>query len=111
MKEKERPGHQSIDTLLFKRYFYVYIATNPDHSSLVTGLSGSLSIILAQWEKGYGQESKDCTKLVYWERFMDVQDAIDRELKIRKMPFRKKAELVAQHNPGWLSFDEQNIHE
>lgn len=109
MEEKENIRNQNIDTLFFKPYFYVYIATNTKHTTLVSGLSGSLSVILSQWEEGYGQESKDCTQMVYWERFIDVQDAIDRELKIRKMSFRRKAELISRHNPEWQSLNEAFI--
>ncbi len=104
---KERKKSARKATLFFKQYFYVYIATNPGHTLLVSGLSGSLSVILIQWEEGYGQECKDCSKLVYWERFTEAQYAINRESKIRKMSFRKKVELIARHNPGWQSLNSE----
>ncbi len=89
--------------LFTKKYFYVYISTNDLCNCLYTGLSGSLAITLRQWQEDRFARSgiySDCRKLVYWERYMTVEEALSREKAINKLSFRKKMALVLSQNPS-----------
>ncbi len=46
-------------------------------------------------------------KLVYYEEFQDILDAIEREKQIKGGSRKKKIELIESVNPGWkdLSYD------
>jgi len=43
----------------------------------------------------------NCTKLVYYEEYEDVWDAIDREREIKRWRREKKNALVYSMNPQW----------
>ena len=43
----------------------------------------------------------NAVRLVYWERFEDVRNAIDREKKLKGWRREKKLWLIAKFNPGW----------
>ena len=42
-----------------------------------------------------------CYKLVYYEYFQDINEAIDREKQIKKYRREKKEKLINQFNQGW----------
>lgn len=89
--------------LFTKKYFYVYISTNESRSRLYTGLSGSLAVTLTQWQEERFALSgiySDCRKLVYWERYTTVEEALSRERVINKLSFRKKMALILSQNPS-----------
>ncbi len=44
--------------------------------------------------------TKYCYKLIYYERFADVNQAIRREKKIKDLSRQKKEELIATMNPN-----------
>ena len=58
------------------------------------------------WEhKNYRYEgfsdAYNCTRLVYWESFDDVADAIDREKQLKRWRREKKEWLIQRKNPHW----------
>jgi putative endonuclease len=42
-----------------------------------------------------------CYKLLYFERFNDINQAIEREKEIKRMMRFKKEELISSQNPNW----------
>jgi putative endonuclease len=45
-----------------------------------------------------------CKKLIYYERYPDIRDAIARETQLKKWSRAKKVELINRLNPSWLDF-------
>jgi putative endonuclease len=43
----------------------------------------------------------DCHKLVYFEHFNYIDDAINREKQIKRWRRQKKQDLIKTINPGW----------
>ena len=43
----------------------------------------------------------NAVRLVYWERFDDVYNAIAREKQLKRWRREKKLWLIARFNPGW----------
>ena len=43
-----------------------------------------------------------CKRLVYFEEFEDVRNAIARETQLKGWKREKKIALFEQHNPGWV---------
>jgi len=43
-----------------------------------------------------------CRKLIYYEHYPEVRDAIDRETQLKKWSCAKKIELVNRMNPRWI---------
>ena len=48
----------------------------------------------------------DINKLVYYEEFSDVNDAISREKQLKKWRREKKNWLIQQKNPAWTDWSE-----
>ncbi len=83
----------------------VYIITNKNNTTLYTGVSSDLiSRIIEHKEKIYSQSftSKyNISKLVYYEQFHSIEEAIAREKQIKAGSRKKKIELIESMNPEW----------
>jgi putative endonuclease len=51
-----------------------------------------------------------CHRLVYYESFDDVKDAIDREKQLKRWNRTKKVWLIEQMNPTWEDLAEDQRH-
>ncbi|MEP3386815.1 MAG: GIY-YIG nuclease family protein [Reichenbachiella sp.] len=89
----------------------VYILTSRNHSTLYVGVTSDLySRIMEHREKKYPKSfsSKyNTTKLVYYEAFHSIEEAIAREKQIKGGSRNRKEELIKSINPAWNDlFDE-----
>jgi putative endonuclease len=50
------------------------------------------------------------TKLVYFEPFGDIRDAIAREKQLKRWRREKKVFLIEKQNPGWLDLSSRFPH-
>jgi len=82
---------------------FVYIVTNKS-MTLYTGMTNSLEQRTFQHKsdtnKGFTSRY-NISKLVYFEEFTDVRDAIAREKQVKGWLRRKKIALVNSMNPKW----------
>jgi putative endonuclease len=93
--------------------YFVYILTNKSNTTLYVGVSSDLhNRILEHKEKVYkGYTAKYlCDKLVYFEQFQWIDDAIAREKQLKAGSRQKKIDLIVATNPSWsdLSVDWYN---
>jgi len=94
--------------------FWVYIVTNRNHSVLYIGVTNSLSRRCWQHREGTGAvfpSAYRCTKLIYYEHYRDIRDAIARETQLKKWSRAKKVKLVNRLNPRWSDIAEQLFEE
>ena len=89
--------------------YFVYIMTNRSRT-LYTGLANSLIRRVREHKSGNGSRFTSRYKLdrlVYFERFEDVHNAIEREKQIKGWLRIKKIGLIVSVNPSWsdLSLD------
>ena len=86
------------------RQFYVYIMTNKGITVLYTGVTNNLKRRVYEHKEmltdGFAKRYKT-TKLVYYEVFEDVENAISREKQIKGGSRQKKIELINSINEGW----------
>jgi len=83
---------------------FVYIMTNWNNEVLYTGFTNDLDrrIIEHQRKLIKGFTSKyNLKKLVYFEQFVNVNDAIAAEKKIKGWLRVKKVKLIESINPDW----------
>ncbi len=83
---------------------HVYILTNDYNTVLYTGVTSDLyHRIIEHRDKVYpGFTSKyNVHKLVYYEEFEDISEAIAREKQIKAGSRQKKLDLVNKMNPKW----------
>ena len=82
----------------------VYFMTNKNNSVLYIGVTSNLLKRVYQHKtKSYkGFTSKyNCNKLVYFEVFSDINEAIAREKQLKNGNRKRKNELVTNENPEW----------
>ncbi len=83
---------------------YVYIITNKNNTVLYTGVTSNLVKRIYQHKakihKGFAARY-NCEKLVYFEAFGSISDAIEREKQIKKFKRIKKLALIDKENREW----------
>jgi len=84
--------------------YYVYILTNKTNTTLYTGVTNNLAIRTHQHKKkvvkGFTSQY-NINKLVYYECYNNINDAIAREKQIKAGSRKKKIELIEGMNPEW----------
>jgi len=84
--------------------YWVYIITNVGHTVLYTGVTNDLHKRIMEHKEKRGSKftSKyNVTKLVYYQSYNRVQDAIAAEKKIKAGSRAKKIQLIESVNPQW----------
>ena len=84
--------------------FWVYIVTNRNHSVLYIGVTNWLS--RRTWQHREGNSAGfaaryQCNKLIYYEWYRDIRDAIARESQLKKWSRVKKVTLINRVNLSW----------
>ncbi len=84
---------------------YVYILTNKNNRVLYTGVTSEIKTRIYQHRTSYYQGSfssrYNVNKLVYYEDFLFIEEAIDREKQIKAGSRKKKVDLINSVNPEW----------
>ena len=77
--------------------------TNDRHTVLYTGVSNNLLRRVGEHRAGFSGFTKryNVHKLVYFEEFHEVNDAIAREKQIKGGSRQKKLVLIDSMNPEW----------
>ncbi len=85
-----------------RRQFYVYILSNSS-MTLYTGVTNDLLRRIADHKRGEGKFTgrNHFDRLVYYETYDLVVDAIAREKQIKGMTRAKKIALIKSVNPTW----------
>jgi len=84
--------------------YFVYIMTNKEQTTLYTGVTNSLVRRVTQHRKGETPgftQRYNINRLMCYETFNDIRDAIAREKQIKGWSRDKKEALINQSNPQW----------
>ena len=88
----------------------IYIMSNFTDTVLYTGVTSNLPGRIQQHKssavKGF-TKPYNCTKLVYFELFGDMENAITREKQLKGGSRRRKEELINAFNPGWRDLSDE----
>jgi putative endonuclease len=84
--------------------YWLYIMTNANNTTLYTGVTNNLQRRV--WEHKNGTGSKftskyKITKLVFYESFTRIYDAIAAEKRVKAGSRAKKIMLIESINPEW----------
>ena len=92
------------------RRYFVYIMTNHART-LYTGMTNDLERRVREHKQKMRGFTKQyaATRLVWFEDFYDVEQAIFAEKRIKGWVRRKKIELIEQTNPLWLDLAEHLV--
>jgi len=84
---------------------YVYILTNKNNTTLYVGITANLGERIQQHKNKHDKKSftarYNVDKLVYYEAFQEIGDAIAREKQIKAGNRAKKIALIEKKNPDW----------
>ncbi|WP_265427005.1 GIY-YIG nuclease family protein [Chryseobacterium sp. YIM B08800] len=89
---------------------FIYIMTNENNTVLYIGVTSNLPKRIQQhkeklFELSFTSKYNVC-KLVYWESFQEIGDAIFREKQIKAGSRQKKIDLINSINPKWRDLTE-----
>ena len=94
---------------------FIYIITNKNNTTLYVGVTSNLpERIKEHKEKRYENSFSsryNLTKLVYWETFQEIGDAISREKQLKGGSRDSKLNLIQQLNPEWRDLYDDIIKE
>jgi len=86
--------------------------TNKNNTVLYIGVTSNLVKRVYEHKtkkhKGF-TEKYNCNKLVYFEVYSDINEAISREKQLKKGNRIRKNNLVAIENPNWIDLSENWI--
>ncbi|MEZ4795929.1 MAG: GIY-YIG nuclease family protein [Flavobacteriaceae bacterium] len=84
---------------------FVYILTNKNNTTLYVGVTSNIINRVKQHKEKYNPKSfttrYNLDKLVYYEVFQMIEDAISREKQLKAGNRTKKVELIKVMNPNW----------
>ena len=86
------------------RQYYIYLMTNKRNATLYTGVTSDLKRRVYEHREKLADgftKKYNITKLVYYETFEDIENAILREKQIKNGSRQKKNELVNSMNREW----------
>jgi putative endonuclease len=89
---------------MIKNEFYVYIMTNKYNTVLYTGVTNNLNNRVMEHKSKTGSKftaKYNIQKLVFYECFLYINDAIAREKQIKAGSRQKKIDLVERTNKNW----------
>jgi putative endonuclease len=96
------------------KQYYVYLLTNQNHRVLYIGVTSDLYRRISE------HREKRCPgftarynvhKLVYFESYLDVWNALEREKQLKIGARAWKIELITQQNPAWVDLFSQLVPE
>jgi putative endonuclease len=89
---------------------FIYILTNKNNSVLYTGVTSNLKERIEQHKGRKHPDSfsarYNLNKLVYFEMYDTIGEAIAREKAIKGGSRGKKVDLINSINPGWTDLSE-----
>lgn len=91
-------------------FYYVYILTNENNSTLYIGVSNDLERRLSEHKNGLNEgftKKYNLHKLVYYEDFNDVEQAISREKQLKNWHRLWKINLIKKLNPGFKDLSDE----
>ena len=90
--------------------YYIYIMTNKRNTTLYTGVTGGLMGRVKQHKRkeveGFTKRY-NINKLVYYEEYQYIEDAIAREKQIKGGSRIKKIDLIESINPEWKDLSDE----
>ncbi|MFA5358692.1 MAG: GIY-YIG nuclease family protein [Patescibacteria group bacterium] len=87
--------------------YYVYIVASKS-GTLYIGVTNNLDRIIDEHKQGINPgftRKYGCNKLVYYERFSQIKEAINYEKVLKGWKRYKKEVLIRSMNPSWIDLN------
>ncbi|OGU14979.1 MAG: excinuclease ABC subunit C [Ignavibacteria bacterium GWB2_35_12] len=86
------------------KWYYTYILASKKNGTLYIGVTGNLTRRVYEHKNkmidGFTKKYS-VDKLVYFEMYNDIRNAIEREKNMKKWKREWKIELIEKDNPNW----------
>lgn len=96
--------------MLVQQFYYVYFMANKTNTVLYIGVTNSLERRVWEHKVKFNIESftakYNCNKLVYFELFEDISNAISREKQLKNWKREWKNALIEKENIEWKDLAE-----
>ncbi|HKB87431.1 MAG TPA: GIY-YIG nuclease family protein [Ignavibacteriaceae bacterium] len=92
--------------------YYIYIISNWNNKVIYIGVTNNLERRIFEHKSKLipGFSSKyNLNKLVYYEQYVDIREAITREKELKKWKREKKNKLIESTNPEWMDLSNELI--
>ena len=85
------------------RKYHIYFMTNKYNTVLYVGVTNNLQQRVLQHKNRISNFTTryNVTKVIYWEEFSDIRNAIAREKQIKSWSRERKERLINEINPEW----------
>jgi putative endonuclease len=93
-----------------ERTYWVYILASSRNGTLYVGVTNNLSRRVWEHREGTADgftKRYDVKRLVYYEAYPDIRNAIQREKNIKKWPRHRKLALIEAENREWRDLYEE----
>ena len=111
MTQEERQIASAYASQRLMKPGFIYILTNKNNTTLYVGVTGNIINRIQQHKQKYNRKSftarYNLDKLVYYEAFQQIGDAIAREKQLKAGSRAKKIALIETDNPNWDDLTEQ----
>jgi len=110
MSLRERSDEAIPETTQMNKQYYIYIMTNKRNTVLYTGVTNNLKRRVYEHREKLVEgftKKYNVTKLVYYEVFDNIENAILREKQIKGGSRQKKIDLVDSMNKEWRDLYEE----
>ena len=90
--------------------YYIYILSNWNNKVIYIGVTGDLLRRLYEHKNKQAEgftKKYNVNKLIYFEEYNDVKDAIKREKHLKGWRREKKISLIEEKNPEWIDLSSQ----
>jgi putative endonuclease len=94
------------------KLYFVYILASKRNGTLYIGMTNNLLKRIDQHKNDLVEgftEKYGVHRLVYYEQFHHVEDAINREKQLKKWNRHWKLELIEKQNPQWRDLFEELV--
>jgi len=88
---------------MFEKDYYVYIMSSY-RGTLYIGVTNNLLRRVNEHKEKINEgftKKYNCTSLVYYEHFSDIEESIEREKQLKRWRREKKIWLIELMNPKW----------
>jgi putative endonuclease len=101
------------DLEIMRKYYYVYILSNHKNGTLYVGITSDLKVRIFEHKnkiyKGFTNQY-NINKLVFYEIFEDVNDAISREKLLKRWKREWKIQLTEKSNKTWKDLSDDIVY-
>ena len=87
-----------------KKTYYTYITASKKNGTLYIGVTSNLKKRITEHKEGLVEgftKKYKVDKLVWYETFNDIREAITKEKQLKKWDRKWKLELIEKENPSW----------